>query len=217
MIITPANSVEEVTGAAAAVDGVAQVVPVTDAGPGSAGAPGAAPAGGRAQPRVVDGLVQLNATLEDAADSDAAIATVGQLRQAVRGADPRGLVGGATATDLDTRRLRALAVTGGVITSAGLVLAATFGALVVLPLLILTQAAFIVAFGVLLDTLVVRSLVVPAAVHLLGDRVWWPSRLTRRRPAGGPPIPPAAAAWPDHAQTASRPSPSRRGMLKRPG
>ena len=67
--------------------------------------------------------------------------------------------------------LRALAVTGGVITSAGLVLAATFGALVVLPLLILTQIAFIVAFGVLLDTFVVRSLVVPAAVYLLGDRV----------------------------------------------
>jgi putative drug exporter of the RND superfamily len=83
--------------------------------------------------------------------------------------------------------LRALAVTGGVITSAGLVLAATFGALVVLPLLILTQVAFIVAFGVLLDTFVVRSLVVPAAVYLLGDRVWWPSRLARWRPLAGPP------------------------------
>jgi putative drug exporter of the RND superfamily len=83
--------------------------------------------------------------------------------------------------------LRALAVTGGVITSAGLVLAATFGALAVLPLLILTQVAFIVAFGVLLDTFVVRSLVVPAAVYLLGDHVWWPSRLARRRPLAGPP------------------------------
>jgi RND superfamily putative drug exporter len=78
--------------------------------------------------------------------------------------------------------LRALAVTGAVITSAGLVLAATFGALVVLPLLILTQVAFIVAFGVLLDTFVVRSLVVPAAVYLLGDRVWWPGRLARGHP-----------------------------------
>jgi RND superfamily putative drug exporter len=83
--------------------------------------------------------------------------------------------------------LRALAVTGGVITSAGLVLAATFGALAVLPLLILTQVAFIVAFGVLLDTFVVRSLVVPAAVYLLGDHVWWPSRLARRRPLADPP------------------------------
>ena len=76
------------------------------------------------------------------------------------------------------------------ITSAGLVLAVTFGALAVLPLLILTQVAFIVAFGVLLDTFVVRSLVVPAAVYLLGDRVWWPSRLARRRPpARSSPLP----------------------------
>src|SRR4051794_5493455 len=75
--------------------------------------------------------------------------------------------------------LRALAVTGGVITSAGLVLAATFGALAVLPLLILNQLAFLVGFGVLLDTFVVRSLTVPAAVHLLGERTWWPSRPAR--------------------------------------
>ncbi len=75
--------------------------------------------------------------------------------------------------------LRALAVTGGVITSAGMVLAATFGALSVLPLLFLVQLAFLVGFGVLLDTFVVRSLVVPSAVYLIGDRVWWPSRLAR--------------------------------------
>ena len=75
--------------------------------------------------------------------------------------------------------LRALAVTGGVITSAGLVLAATFGALSVLPLLFLVQMAFLVGFGVLLDTFVVRSLVVPAAVALLGDKVWWPSSLAK--------------------------------------
>jgi putative drug exporter of the RND superfamily len=56
----------------------------------------------------------------------------------------------------------------------------------VLPLLILTQVAFIVAFGVLLDTFVVRSLVVPAAVYLLGDRVWWPSRLARGRQPTSP-------------------------------
>jgi putative drug exporter of the RND superfamily len=280
VIITPAGSADAVTRAAGAVPGVARVAPVTEAGPGGP-PPGAAPAAGRADPKVVDGLVELDATLEDPADSDAAIATVGQLRQAVRAADPRSLVGGATATDLDTRQttdrdrrviipvvlavitavlalllrslaapllltatvvlsfaatlgiaalvfnnvldfpgsdpgvvligfvflialgvdyniflmsrareeslavgarqgiLRALTVTGGVITSAGLVLAATFGALIVLPLLILTQVAFIVAFGVLLDTFVVRSLVVPAAVYLLGDRVWWPSRLAR--------------------------------------
>ena len=75
--------------------------------------------------------------------------------------------------------LRALAVTGGVITSAGLVLAATFGALSVLPLLFLVQIAFLVGFGVLLDTFVVRSLVVPAAVAIVGDRIWWPGRLAK--------------------------------------
>jgi RND superfamily putative drug exporter len=59
------------------------------------------------------------------------------------------------------------------------VLAATFGALATLPLLFLLQIAFIVAFGVLLDTIVVRSLLVPALVHDVGGRVWWPSRLSR--------------------------------------
>jgi len=61
------------------------------------------------------------------------------------------------------------------------VLAATFSALTVLPLLFLVQIAFIVAFGVLLDTLVVRSLHVPSASYELGRRVWWPSRLARSR------------------------------------
>ncbi len=69
---------------------------------------------------------------------------------------------------------RALAVTGGVITSAGVVLAATFGALAVLPILFLVQIAFIVAFGVLLDTLVVRTLLIPGLIHDIGERTWWP-------------------------------------------
>jgi RND superfamily putative drug exporter len=75
--------------------------------------------------------------------------------------------------------LRALAVTGGVITSAGIVLAATFGALTVIPLVFLAQIAFIVAFGVLLDTLIVRSLLVPAFSVDIGRWTWWPSRLWR--------------------------------------
>ena len=79
--------------------------------------------------------------------------------------------------------LRGLSVTGGVITSAGVVLAATFSALAVLPILFLAQIAFIVAFGVLLDTLVVRSLLVPALTVDIGRRVWWPSRLARAEPA----------------------------------
>jgi RND superfamily putative drug exporter len=76
--------------------------------------------------------------------------------------------------------LRGLAVTGGVITSAGVVLAATFSALGVLPLVPLAQIGFAVAFGVLLDTLIVRSLLVPASAYLLNGRVWWPGRLARR-------------------------------------
>jgi RND superfamily putative drug exporter len=72
--------------------------------------------------------------------------------------------------------LRALAATGGVITSAGLVLAGTFTVLGVLPLVALTELGFLVAFGVLLDTFLVRSLMVPALVVQLGKRFWWPSR-----------------------------------------
>jgi RND superfamily putative drug exporter len=75
--------------------------------------------------------------------------------------------------------LRGLAVTGAVITGAGIVLAGTFGALAVLPLVVLTEIGFIVAFGVLLDTFIVRSVIVPALVMDLGRRVWWPSRLSR--------------------------------------
>lgn len=72
--------------------------------------------------------------------------------------------------------LRGLVATGGVITSAGVVLAATFAALGVIPLAFLAQIAFIVAFGVLLDTVVVRSLLVPALVRDIGAPAWWPWR-----------------------------------------
>ncbi len=75
--------------------------------------------------------------------------------------------------------LHALAVTGAVITSAGIVLAATFSVLGVLPLVFLAEIGFAVAFGVLLDTLIVRSILVPALVHRIGQKVWWPSRLAR--------------------------------------
>ncbi len=76
--------------------------------------------------------------------------------------------------------LRGLTVTGGVITSAGVVLAATFAALSVIPILFLVQLAFIVAFGVLLDTFIVRSLLVPALTYDIGRAVWWPSKLSRK-------------------------------------
>ncbi len=82
--------------------------------------------------------------------------------------------------------LRGLVATGGVITSAGLVLAATFAALGVIPILFLAQLAFIVAFGVLLDTFVVRSLLVPAAAYDRGRVIWWPSTLSRSDAAAIP-------------------------------
>ncbi|MFE1169751.1 MMPL family transporter [Nocardiopsis sp. NPDC058789] len=77
--------------------------------------------------------------------------------------------------------LRALTVTGGVITSAGVVLAATFAALAVIPLLFLLQLAFLVAFGVLVDALLVRTLLVPALSLDAGPRLWWPGRAARIR------------------------------------
>ncbi|MBO1269242.1 MMPL family transporter [Arthrobacter cavernae] len=77
--------------------------------------------------------------------------------------------------------LRGLTATGGVITSAGIVLAATFAALGVLPVLFLAQISFIVAFGVLLDTFLVRTLLVPALCYDLGPRIWWPGNLKRNQ------------------------------------
>lgn len=270
IVIGPADQLDAMVAVVAANDGVASVVPVT-----------AGPPGPDAQPLVVDGQVQLQATLVDQADSREAEATVEQLRTELDAVSTEALVGGTTATALDTNTatqrdlqviipavllvtflvlvlllraivapllliatvvlsfaatlglaaivfyvimdlpgadasvplyafvflaalgvdyniflmtrareetihfgnragvLRALAVTGGVITSAGLVLAATFSALAILPLLFLFQIAFIVATGVLLDTIIVRSLVVPAAVILIGPRTWWPSALAR--------------------------------------
>jgi putative drug exporter of the RND superfamily len=87
--------------------------------------------------------------------------------------------------------IRGLAVTGAVITSAGVVLAGTFSTLATLPLVALTEIGFTVAVGVLIDTFIVRSLLVPALVLEIGDRVWWPSALARlagrrhRERAGG--------------------------------
>ena len=75
--------------------------------------------------------------------------------------------------------LKSLAVTGGVITSAGIVLAATFSVLGILQLVALVQLGFLVAFGILLDTFVVRTVLVPALTFDLGDRIWWPNRLSR--------------------------------------
>ncbi|MFD7686537.1 MMPL family transporter [Streptomyces sp. NPDC059781] len=280
VIIADADRADAVTAAAKDTAGVA-----------SAGAVSASGRPGTGEPQVVDGRVRIDATLDAAADSDAAKETVERLRDsvhAVPGAD--ALVGGYTAQQYDTQQtaahdrtvivpvvlgiillilvlllrsllvpvllvatvalnflatlgvsslvfehllgfsgtdasvplygfvflvalgvdyniflmsrvreealahgsrqgvLRGLTSTGGVITSAGVVLAATFAALTVIPLAFLVQIAFIVAFGVLLDTLVVRSLLVPALVIDIGPRAWWPSALAREdtAPAGEP-------------------------------
>jgi putative drug exporter of the RND superfamily len=81
-----------------------------------------------------------------------------------------------------TRRgaLIGLAATGGVITSAGAVLAGTFAVLGTLPLVFLAELGFAVAFGVLLDTIVVRSVLVTALNLDVGRHIWWPSRLARK-------------------------------------
>ncbi|MFH8360665.1 MMPL family transporter [Streptomyces anulatus] len=273
VIIAAADRLPEVTEAAERTEGVASVAPVS-----ASGRPGG-------EPLVVDGKVRVDATLEDAADSDGAKEAVAALRTAVHavpGSD--ALVGGYTAQQYDTQRtaeddrmlivpvvlaiilvilvfllrsllmpvllvatvalnflatlgisslvfthvfgfsgtdssvplygfvflvalgvdyniflmsrvreeslrhgtregiLRGLTTTGGVITSAGVVLAATFAALGVIPLAFLLQIAFIVAFGVLLDTLVVRSLLVPALVRDIGPKAWWPGALSRETP-----------------------------------
>ena len=269
-----------VTGVAVTADTPSSTAPVTADGIQAAGPPGTpAP-----EPVTSEGRVLLQGTLTTAADSMAAEQTVRDLRAAYADTVPEALVGGESATDLDTNEasirdrtlivpivlvvillilmlllravlapvllilttvlsfgtamgvagivfddvlhlpgadpavplygfvflvalgidyniflmtrvreealthgtrdgvLRGLRLTGGIITSAGLVLAATFTALAVIPVLFLAQLAFIVAFGVLLDTFVVRSVLVPALTYDVGRAVWWPSRLARARP-----------------------------------
>jgi RND superfamily putative drug exporter len=75
---------------------------------------------------------------------------------------------------------KGVTVTGAVITSAGVVLAATFAVLGTLPLVPLAELGFAVAFGVLLDTIIVRSILVPALVHEIGPKIWWPSKLQEK-------------------------------------
>jgi RND superfamily putative drug exporter len=94
----------------------------------------------------------------------------------------------------DTRRgvIRGLTTTGGVITSAGIVLGATFSLFGVLPFLPLVQISVIIVIGVVIDTFLVRALLVPALAYELGRRVWWPSARSRRdaEPPGAPALAP---------------------------
>jgi len=97
--------------------------------------------------------------------------------------------------------VRAVSATGGVITSAGIVLAAVFCVLGVLPLIVLTQLGIIVGLGILLDTFVVRTLVIPALFALIGPAIWWPSR--SERPGRRTQLEPVTAARPASAATGS--------------
>ncbi|MDE1669248.1 MULTISPECIES: MMPL family transporter [Nocardia] len=90
--------------------------------------------------------------------------------------------------------VRAVAVTGAVITSAGIVLAAVFCVLGVLPLITLTQVGIVVGLGILLDTFVVRTVVIPALFSLIGRRIWWPSELRLVEEDGDRPGAPASYA-----------------------
>ena len=96
------------------------------------------------------------------------------------------------AQDHPTREavVRALAATGPVITSAGIILAGTFSVLMTLPATFMIHMGFAVAFGILLDTFVVRTIMVPAIAELVGDASWWPSgRKTKGLVASGEPAP----------------------------
>jgi putative drug exporter of the RND superfamily len=125
------------------------------------------------------------------------------------------------AADHGTRRaaLIGLGATGGVITSAGLVLAATFGVLATLPLTFTTQLGIAVALGVLLDTIIVRSVLVTALTLDVGRWMWWPSRLAHRLdepelPAGqteDPYVPVPRGASPDPVSPSASRSPGPRG------
>lgn len=104
--------------------------------------------------------------------------------------------------------LRALGATGTVITSAGLILAGTFSVLMTLPVWFMFNIGFLVALGILLDTFVVRTIMVPAAIELLGDRIWWPSTAKRGRWAlrkGATPPQQTTGTEPAHARRIADP------------
>src|SRR5260370_33463699 len=96
--------------------------------------------------------------------------------------------------------LTGLATTGGVITSAGLVLAATFSVFASIPMVQFAELGIAVAVGVLLDTFIVRSILVTALTLDIGRSIWWPSKLSAKRD-----VPPLSAT----GQETLRPAPTR--------
>ncbi|VEG51408.1 MMPL domain-containing protein [Mycolicibacterium aurum] len=100
--------------------------------------------------------------------------------------------------------VRAVSATGAVISSAGIVLAAVFCVLGVLPLIVLTQVGIIVGLGILLDTFLVRTVIIPALFTLIGPKIWWPAlRNLGERGDGGPRRPGSLDAQP-HGRHRSR-------------
>jgi RND superfamily putative drug exporter len=82
--------------------------------------------------------------------------------------------------------LRGLSLTGGVITAAGLIMAGSFGVLTLLPTVQITEVGSAIVIGVLVDTLLVRTVLVPAGLLTIGDRIWWPGSGTPRRVEASP-------------------------------
>ncbi len=131
--------------------------------------------------------------------ADYNILIISRVREEIR---TRGLAGGVRA---------AVAHTGGVITSAGLILAGTFSVLTTFPQRDIYQLGFAVALGVLIDTFIVRALFVPSIVLLLGRWNWWPSRLDAAAAAGVEPAPLAPAVQAAFTQARAGPA----GVLRR--
>ena len=117
--------------------------------------------------------------------------------------------------------LVALVDTGGVVTGAGLILAGTFATLTLLPLEELIQIGATVAIGVLLDTFIVRALLIPAITYRLGERAWWPSRAGAGAPTPAPSLSSRGCALSSCARSCGRrpssPASRRRGRCRRRG
>lgn len=107
---------------------------------------------------------------------------------------------------------RGLIVTGGVITSAGVVLAGTFMVLAAMPIVTLTEIGFAIALGVLFDALVVRTLLVPALGFLMGAKIWWPAKISDEplavAPPAAQPVSPIAPSAPEVTKSVAESTPA---------
>jgi MMPL family len=141
----------------------------------------------------VEGYDSYSVVLSAAPFGPAGTTAIAGLRQRLSTDAPGALVGGNPAIAYDEAQTAGrddaiivplvlamiLGVTGGVITAAGIVLAGTFAALTQIPEVSIAEVGTAVALGVLLDTLLVRTVLVPASLLTIGERVWWPARSRR--------------------------------------